>query len=73
MLLDDSHSRLLDDGDAVERHESRSRKRAVTWERYSTPLSGVLGLSILMNILFALQYHRLSSFAEFYGPSIYGY
>ena len=73
MLLDDSHSRLLDDGDATERNESRPRKIAVTWERYSTPLLGVLGISMLMNIVFALQYHQLSSFAEFSGPSIYGY
>ena len=72
MLLADSHSRLLDHYNAVERNESGPQKRAVTWQRYSTPMLGVLGLSLLMNIVLALQYHQLSSLVGSCAPSIYG-
>ena len=72
MLLDDSHSRLLDDNNTVERNESRPRKRAVTWQRYSSLMLGAFGLSILMNIILALQYYHLRSLAESYAASIYG-
>ena len=72
MLLDDSHSRLLDDNNAVERNESRPRQRAVTWQRYSILMLGAFGLSILMNIILALQYYQLRSLAESYAASIYG-
>ena len=72
MLLDDSHSRLLDDDNAVERNEYRPRKRAVTWQRYSSLMLGAFCLSISMNILLALQYYQLRSLAESYAPSIYG-
>lgn len=73
MQLDNSHSRLLDDDNAVERNESGSRKKAVTWHRYSTLLMGVLGVSIFINIILTLQYRRSTSLAESYAPSIYGH